>query len=146
MMMQAQLTLRSVSLRPLLVASLLAGYAVSSQAALFGDDEARRAIIELRQRVDSLQQSSQRMGEDNSQTRRSLLELQSQIEALKADQAKLRGQNEQLLRDVVELQRGQKDLAKGMDDRLRQFEPTMVNVDGQEFAADPNEKKEFDDA
>lgn len=146
MMKQAQLTLRFVSLRPLLVASLLAGYAVSSQAALFGDDEARRAIIELRQRVDSLQQSSQRMGEDNSQTRRSLLELQSQIEALKADQAKLRGQNEQLLRDVAELQRGQRDLAKGMDERLRQFEPTMVNVDGQEFAADPSEKKEFDDA
>jgi tol-pal system protein YbgF len=65
---------------------------------------------------------------------------------LKADQAKLRGQNEQLMRDSAELQRGQKDLAKGVDERLRQFEPTPVHVDGQEFNADPNEKREFEDA
>ncbi|GGH55591.1 tol-pal system protein YbgF [Comamonas phosphati] len=139
MMKQASLALRHVSLRPLLAAGLLAGYAVSSQAALFGDDEARRAIIEMRQRLDSQQQSQEQM-------RRSLLDLQSQIEMLKADQAKLRGQNEQLMRDSAELQRGQKDLAKGMDERLRQFEPTPVNVDGQEFNADPNEKREYEDA
>lgn len=146
MMKQALLTLRHVSLRTLLASSLLAGYAISSHAALFGDDEARRAIIDMRQRVDNLQQSQQRMSEDNSQMRRSLLELQSQIEVLKSDQAKLRGQNEQLIRDSAELQRGQKDLAKGMDDRLRQFEPATVNVDGQEFTADVNEKREFDEA
>jgi chromosome segregation ATPase len=81
-------------------AAAAGGSAISAHAALFGDDEARRAIIELRQRVDSLQQSQE-------QTRRSLLDLQSQIESLKSDQAKLRGQNEQLTRDASELQRGQ---------------------------------------
>lgn len=133
-------------LRCLLAAGLLAGYSASGQAALFGDDEARRAIIEMRQRVDGLQQSQQRMGEDSAQMRRSLLELQSQIESLKADQAKLRGQNEQLLRDAAELQRNQRDIAKGVDERLRQFEPVTVQVDGQEFAADPAEKRDFDAA
>lgn len=136
----------SLAPRALLAACLLAGFSASSQAALFGDDEARRAIIEMRQRIDSLQQAQQRMGDDNSQMRRSLLELQTQIENLKADQAKLRGQNEQLMRDATELQRGQRDLAKGMDERLRQFEPAAVTVDGQEFSADPNEKKDFDSA
>ena len=114
MMKQALLTLRHATLPRLVAAGLLAGSAISAHAALFGDDEARRAIIELRQRVDSLQQSQE-------QTRRSLLDLQSQIESLKSDQAKLRGQNEQLTRDAAELQRGQKDLAKGFDERLRQF-------------------------
>ena len=114
--------------------------------ALFGDDEARRAILELRQRVDALQQSSQRGGDDAAQMRRSLLDLQSQIETLRAEQATLRGQNEQLLRDVAELQRRQKDMAQGMDERLRKFEPVTVNVDGREFRADAAEKRDFEAA
>ena len=51
MMKQALLTLRHATLPRLVVAGLLAGSAISAHAALFGDDEARRAIIELRQRV-----------------------------------------------------------------------------------------------
>ncbi len=125
----------------------------AAHAALFEDDEARRAILEMRQRVDALQQSGQRTsddlrrsGEDTTQLRRSLLELQTQIETLRAETAKLRGQNEQLLRDVTELQRHQKDMAQGVDERLRQFEPAKVTVDGQEFQADPAEKRDFDAA
>jgi len=118
--------------------------------ALFEDEEARRAILELRQRVDALTQASQRAGERSgdevSQLRRSLLDLQSQIEALRTEQALLRGQNEQLLRDVAELQRRQKDMAQGVDERLRQFEPTPVTVDGREFRADPAEKRDFEAA
>lgn len=125
----------------------------SSYAALFEDSEARRAILEMRQRVDGLQQSGQRsadevrrLGEENSQLRRSLLDLQNQIEALRSEQAKLRGQNEQLLRDAADLQRRQKDIAQGVDERLRQFEPVKVTLDGQEFQADPAEKRDFEAA
>ena len=146
MNMQRSPILHRTALRTLLAAGLMASYAASGHAALFGDDEARRAILEMRQRVDSMQQSQQRMTEESSQTRRGLLELQSQIEQLKSEQAKLRGQNEQLLRDVAELQRGQRDIAKGVDERLRQFEPVTVTVDGQEFAADPAEKRDFEAA
>lgn len=124
-----------------------------AQAALFEDADARRAILEMRQRVDSLQQSGQRsvdearkLAEDNVQLRRSLLELQNQIDVLKTEQSKLRGGNEQMLRDVVELQRRQKDIAQGVDERLKQFEPIKVTVDGQEFLADPAEKRDFDAA
>ena len=124
-----------------------------AHAALFEDDEARRAILEMRQRVDALQQSSQRSGddlrrstEDSSQMRRSMLELQSQIDILKSDAAKLRGQNEQLLRDVSELQRRQKDISKGVDERLRQFEPAKVTVDGEEFQVEAAEKRDFEAA
>ena len=132
---------------------LLLGVAAPSQAALFEDDEARRAILELRQRVDVLTHAHQRAGDDlrrsgddSSQMRRSLLDLQNQIEALRAEQAKLRGQNEQLLRDLADLQSRQKDIAQGVDERLRQFEPVKVSVDGQEFEADPSEKRDFEAA
>ncbi len=118
--------------------------------ALFEDDEARRAILELRQRVDAMTQATQRAGERSgdevSQLRRSLLDLQAQIEALRTEQSLLRGQNEQLLRDVAELQRRQKEVAQGVDERLRQFEPTKVTVDGKEFQADPAEKRDFEAA
>lgn len=139
--------------RTLSVLALSAGFLPGAQAALFEDDEARRAILELRQRMDVLQQSTQRAGEDlrrtgddGSQLRRSMLDLQNQIEQLRAETAKLRGQNEQLLRDVSELQRQQKDIAVGVDERLRRFEPVKVTVDGQEFQADPAEKRDFEAA
>lgn len=139
--------------KALAAAALLAALVPTGHAALFEDDEARRAIIEMRQRVDGLQASQQRtsdevrrLGEDNSQLRRSLLDLQTQIETLRVEQAKLRGQNEQLLRDAADLQRRQKDIAQGVDDRLRQFEPVKVTVDGLEFQADPAEKRDFEAA
>ena len=125
----------------------------SGNAAIFEDGEARRAILEMRSRVDGLQQTTQRsteeirkQSEENSQLRRSLLDLQNQIDTLRVEQAKLRGQNEQLLRDAADLQRRQKDIAQGVDERLRQFEPVKVTLDGQEFQADPNEKRDFEAA
>lgn len=133
--------------------ALFCAFIPAAQAALFEDDEARRAILELRQRMDALQQSSQRTGEDlrrtgddGSQVRRSLVDFQSQIDAVRAEVAKLRGQNEQLTRDVTELQRHQKDMAQGVDERLRQFEPAKITVDGEEFLASPTEKRDFEAA
>ena len=130
----------------LLALTLSCAFVSTGHAALFEDDEARRAILELRQRVDVLQQVNQRSGDDNSQVRRSLLDLQTQIETLRMEHAKLRGQNEQLLRDVADLQRRQKDIAQGVDERLRQFEPVKVTVDGLEFQADADEKRDFEAA
>ncbi len=129
-----------------LVAAVLGAASPAGHAALFEDDEARRAILELRQRVDSLQQSAARSADDAAQMRRSLLDLQTQIETLRSDQASLRGQSEQLTRDASDLQRRQKEMAQGVDERLRQFEPAKVNVDGREFQADPAEKRDFEAA
>jgi tol-pal system protein YbgF len=123
-------------------------------AGLFDDEEARKAILDLRQRVEAVRQESdqklteqtRRAGEDSAQFRRSLLDLQNQIEALRADVARLRGQNEQLVRDMADIQRLQKDASQSVEDRLRKFEPTKVSVDGREFMAEPAEKREFDAA
>jgi len=126
-----------------LASVVLAGWlAGTAQAALFSDDEARRAILDLRQRLERLQEQTQTR-EDAS---RSLLTLQNQIEALRAELARLQGQNEELARSIAELQRTQRDLLQGVDERLRRFEPVKVSVDGREFMAEPAEKRDFDAA
>ena len=118
--------------------------------ALFDDDEARKAIIELRQKVDIQQQRNveeiRKANEDNAQLRRSILDLSNQIEVLRAELAKMRGQDEQLARDVAEVQRKQKDITQGVDERLRKFEPSKMTVDGTEFVASPAEIRDFDAA
>ncbi len=124
--------------------------ALNAQAALFDDDEARKAILDLRQKVDVQQQRNaedlRKANDDNAQLRRSILDLSNQLETLRADLAKLRGQDEQLARDVAEMQRKQKDMTQGVDDRLRKFEPSKVTVDGKEFVASPAEIRDFDAA
>jgi tol-pal system protein YbgF len=128
-----------------------------AHAGLFDDDEARKAILELRQRVEANKLATEatdakrgdelrRVTEENVQGRRSLLDLQSQIEILRTEIAGLRGQNEQLTRDLTEVQRRQKDLAQATEDRLRKVEPTKVSVDGREFSTDAAEKRDFETA
>jgi tol-pal system protein YbgF len=106
-----------------------------AHAALFEDTDARRAILELRERVE-------RQGEEIQNFQRSLLEQQNQFEALRAETARLRGEKEEL---TQELRRAQ-ELSQGVDDRLKKFEPTKVKVDGVEFVADPAETKAYEDA
>ena len=121
-----------------------------AHAGLFEDDEARKAILEMRQRLDTSQfrltDELRKANEDNAQLRRSMLDLSGQIEVLRGELARMRGQGEQYARDLAEVQRTQKDLSLGVDERLRKFEPSKISVDGKEFVADPAEKQEFDAA
>ncbi len=137
-------------MRQTAVSAFLCLAVTSASAGLFEDEEARRAILEVRERVEAMrvqaEQSVTRAADENSTQRRGVLELQNQIEGLRSDVAKLRGQNEQLTRDVSDLQRQQKDTAQSMEERLRQFEPVKVNVDGREFSVQPAEKREFEAA
>jgi tol-pal system protein YbgF len=133
-----------------LVAAALS--AAGAHAALFSDDEARSAILELRQRMEILRADNERMTRSNKDAvadetaamGRSLLELQRQIEILKGTVADLRGSNEELARQLSDLQRRQKDDAQNVMDRLSKLEPLKVSVDGTEFTASPDEKRDFD--
>lgn len=135
--------MRGVSLRGAALAAALLCASLGAQAALFEDDEARRAILDLRQRVETMRsQSEQRQSEESAQLRRSMLDLQNQIEQMRGDLARMTGQNEQLTKAVTDLQQRQTDA----DDRLKKNEPSKVAVDGREFNADPKEKADFDAA
>ena len=125
-----------------------------TQAGLLEDDEARKAILELRQRVETMRQSTEahfielarKSAEENAQLRRSLVDLQNQIEAQRAAIAAMRGQAEQLQREISETQRRSSEVTLGLDDRLRRIEPSSVRVDGQEFLAEVGERKDFEAA
>ncbi|WP_304915139.1 tol-pal system protein YbgF [Hydrogenophaga sp.] len=129
------------------IASMLAP--MQAQAFL-GDDEARRAIIELRQRFEASEARQARLAEEarsqGNTGQRSLLDLANQIEQLRSEVANLRGQNEQLAREVTELQRKQRDVQSGLEERLKQVAPTTVTLDGREFTATPAEQREYEAA
>ena len=137
-------------------AALLAA-APLAQAGLFDDDEARKAILTLRERISALEAQVQQQqaearatqpqqAEQLSAMRRSVLELNNQLELMRAEVARLRGQAEQAQRELAELQRLQKESNQAFDDRLRKLEPQRVTVDGVEFVADVAEKRAYDDA
>jgi tol-pal system protein YbgF len=129
MTLSSSFSIRAVALAAAVLVS------ASAQAALFEDGDARRAILELRERVE-------RQGEEIQNFQRSLLEQQNQFEALRAETARLRGEKEELTQEL----RRQQELSQGVDDRLKKFEPTTVKVDGVEFVADPAETKAYEDA
>ena len=139
-------------LAPLLVA-MAVSWAGMAQAALFEDEEARRAVLELRQRVQQAEQERGQQAEENARLRRSLLDLQNQIEAVRAELARLRGTDEQLLRELAEVQRREKDAQQALaqrlqplDERLRALEPQTVTVDGRELQVGAAERRDFDAA
>lgn len=144
-----------ITARPLL-ALLLAGAALVSTPAhaLFEDEEARRAILDLRTRLQKLDDAQRQTAESQSgalqeqvsQLRRSLLDLNAQLEALRSEMAKLRGQNEQLARDLSDTQRKLTDQAQSLDARLRPLEPQKVSLDGREFQVDPEERRQYEAA
>lgn len=124
--------------RALAALGLCAAFAHPAYAFL-EDAEARRAILELRQRFDANER-------ETAQARLGMLNLQSQIETMRSEMAQLHGQNEQLARELSEMQRRQKDLLQGMDERFRQFEPLQVQIDGLQFTASPQEKQAYEAA
>jgi tol-pal system protein YbgF len=148
----------------LLAAALLAASVCATpvaRAGLFDDEEARKAILDLRARITQMDEASrargveaaaaqaqrlEQMAEQLTVMRRGLLDLNNQLEAMRTDIAKLRGSDEQLQRDVAEMQKRQRDLSQGVDDRLRRFEPLKVTLDGKELLVDPEQKRAYDEA
>jgi tol-pal system protein YbgF len=133
---------------------LAAALLMPAQAGIFDDDEARKAILDLRAKLEASNEAHRakqaelnaQMADQLAQLKRSLLDLNNQIELLRGDVAKMRGNEEQLTRDVAELQRKQKDVQSGIDERIRKLEPVKVVLDDREFLADPEEKRVYDDA
>ncbi len=150
------MTLRSIlgmeSLARFWLAMFLWAAATQAGAGIFDDEEARRAILDLRQKVETLRRDTdQRMVDDSKRQadelaglRRSLIDLQNQLDASAVETAKVRGQNEQLLRDLAETQRRHAEFAKAADERMRKLEPLKVSFEGAEFWVEPQEKRGFE--
>ena len=122
----------------------------SLHAALFEDDEARKAILDLRQRVEVMRgeadQARRASSSELTGLGKSLLDLQRQIELLKAEIATLRGSNEQVMRELSEVQRQQKDQLQAMQARFSKLEPVRIQLDGVEFLADQAQTRDYEAA
>jgi tol-pal system protein YbgF len=132
---------------------LLAGLALPAHAQLFSDDEARRAILDVRSRVEQLQRDMLKRIEDLSsrverleQTTRGQLELQNQIQAMRQEIASLRGTVEVQANELSKTQRGQRDLAADVDTRIKRLEPVVVTIDGKQASVDVSERRAYDGA
>lgn len=129
----------------------------AAHAGLFDDEEARKAIVDLRSRTTLIEEQSKarnaelaaanaQMAEQLAALRRSLLDLNNQLEAMRGDLAKLRGNDEQMLRDLAEVQKRQRDGSQAFDERLRKLEPAKVAIDGREAVVDQEEKRAYEEA
>jgi tol-pal system protein YbgF len=124
-----------------MIAALMAAFScasLSAHAALFGDDEARRAILDVRTKVDNMQQSKA----DNS----AVLELSNQNDQLRQEIARLNGQIEVLSNEVANIQQRQKDFYVDLDNRLRKLEPQVIAVDGKDATVELSEQRIYDNA
>jgi len=116
--------------RALATGALAIFFALPTPAsAILSDDEARKAILDLRKTLASTQ-----------------LELQGQIERLKLENAQLRGQIEGLQRQGEELNASQKTNYQDLDARISRFEPRTLEIEGVTGTIQPGEKAAYDEA
>ncbi|WP_050479486.1 tol-pal system protein YbgF [Herbaspirillum rhizosphaerae] len=130
---------KSVSAAAMLAA--VACLPMTAHAGLFDDDEARKAILDLRNKVDSLQKDMVNKSDKNS-----ALSLSDQNDQLRQEIARLRGQIEVLTNELSNTQQRQKDFYVDLDARLRKLEPQKITIDGKEASVDLNEQKSYDAA
>lgn len=149
------------------VVALSALWPVTASAGLFDDEEARKAVVDLRTRFEQSQRQAEletnerkalaaQLADQTEQLgvlKRSLLDLNAQMETLRTEIARLRGADEQLAqvskdlaRELADLQRKYKDSMTALDDRMRRLEPQRVSLDGKDAVVDAPEKKAYDEA
>lgn len=133
-----------------IVALAMLAMSSAAHAQLFSDDDARKAIIELRGKLAAqermLQQEFGARLDRLEAAQRNQLELANQTETLRQEIAKLRGQVEALTNEVATLQKRNRDLYADLDARLKKMEPASVNVDGRTAAVDRAEQAAYEAA
>ena len=136
--------------------------ATFSHAGVFEDDEARRAILDVRQRLENLRQAqlnneaviqrsldsitksqqvvrdtvASEVQQESSRLQQALLQLQSQIDGLKQSLAETRGERDQLQREISLLKRGQNDNTSGLEERLLKMEQRIAKLEPVIFQLD----------
>lgn len=100
--------------------------------AILSDDEARRAILELRKSVSSSQAA--------------ILDLQNQLDKHKSENAQLRGQIESLQKQNDDLSNNQKSFYQDLDARVSRLEPQNVEVEDVTGIVQAGEKSSYDEA
>ena len=118
----------------------------AAHAALFEDDEARRAILDLRKKIEFQTEEIKKNSEDIKQFQSNLIEQQNLFESLRNEIQRVRGEKEELTQELRKQQAAAQALSQGVDERLKKFEPVKVKLDNLEFLADPAEIRLYEAA
>ncbi len=140
----------------ILVAGCLLALSQTAQAALFGDDEARKKIAELQQQVQNQNQATQALLAELKKNQQALeqrftaveavikgqglMDILGQIERLNQDLNQVKGQLEVATHNINTAQQRQRDLYGDVDGRLRKLEggsTQSVTISGDAPAAAP---------
>ena len=124
-----------------------------ARAGLFDDDEARRAIIDVRKKIEIQTEEIKKNVDDIKKFQSNLIEQQNLFENLRNEIQRLRGEKEELTQELRKQQSASQALSQGIDERLKnvderlkKFEPVKVKLDNQEFLADPAEIRFYEAA
>jgi len=118
----------------------------AAHAALFEDDEARRAILDLRKKFDIQTEEIKKNSDDIKQFQSNLIEQQNLFENLRNEIQRVRGEKEELTQELRKQQAAAQALSQVVDERLKKLEPVKVKLDNQEFLADPAEIRFYEAA
>jgi tol-pal system protein YbgF len=127
------------TIKALALISLLIPMWVS--AGLFDDAEARKAISDLKAKIDAVSAKL-----DTKADSIGAIETAKQIEELRSDLSKLRGLIESLNKEVINNRQMQQDFYRDLDGRLKKLEPKRVIIDGREIIIEVHEQRAFDTA
>jgi tol-pal system protein YbgF len=125
--------------------ALAAWLPLHANAGLLDDDEARRAIIDLRAKVDALSRDVNTKI-DSKSDKAAALDMLNQHEQTMQEIARLRGQVEVLANQVAVSEKHQKDFYADLDTRLKKLEPRAEVIDGRQTEVMPTEKQAYDSA
>lgn len=129
----------------LVLLAVMAWMPLQASAGLLDDNEARKAILELRAKVDAVARELKAQI-DNKSDRTAQLDMLNQHEQTMQEIARLRGQIEVLANQITRAQESQKQLYADLDARLKKVEPQQETVDGQVATVLPSEKSAYDSA
>jgi tol-pal system protein YbgF len=118
---------------------------LQAHAGLLDDDEARKAILDLRAKVDAISRDLQNRI-DNKADRTIAVDMLNQHEQTMQEIARLRGQIESLANELANAQKRQKDYYADLEARIKQLEPRQETVDGRVAEVMPSEKQSYDAA
>lgn len=119
--------------------ALFCAFTSGSALAIFDDTEARRAIIDLRQQIKTLEDRLSRV----EASRQGQLALAQSLSEKDLEIARLRGDLEIANNNIRKLQEDNRVLYTSLEDRIKKLEPKALQLDGQELNVSPEQFNDY---
>lgn len=114
--------------------------------ALFDDNEARQAIVELRKQVAQLEQRIVRLESSAQSAQNGQANLIQQLQDKDRELARLRNDIEVANNNIRKLQEDNRVLYTTLENRIKQLEPKKVEVDGKETSLPQDQYAQYQSA